>query len=432
LAGFVQSTSNSGTGASLTLTFGTATSYGNSVVIAACGYYLGSIASITLGGTGGIFSKVATSSGVNAEIWAAYDVNESSTSLILNTSSTGIIAWAYEVNGTVALDVNAGAYTAGSYAWNSGTTSSSIPYDHFAVGLGYVLDNAGAITPLTAGWTNETSYTNIAGAGPYAIGGVSGWTQTGGSSATFVYAGDSADYSDAGAVTAAFLATGPPSRTDPVWGGYVFSEHASYNGVTATFELPESIPVNAEAIVSVWVGIGTLYQFGIYLQSNSGDTGNVSTSPWTYFILPWSGESWSEGSYPAGAGDSLTLSLSLSAQYLYMTMKSSTRGWTYTEAKSIAGLNLNSWNMSGSEGAGTPVSPSWFWPASSVQVIIEREDTDVVDYGSITFTGVTTTPGITTEPEAVFTVGAGTTIDQYPGSFNLGGSAFTMYWNGYT
>src|ERR1700733_6406695 len=313
MAGLVQETSGSATDSTLTLTFPAPVTSGNAIIIALCGYYGGSVSGFAVGGTSVTFTKVATSGGFNAEIWAAYRVPESAAAVTVTASAAGIIGWAYEVAGVVALDTSAGTYGSGT-SWSSGTAAPTIPYPHFVVGLGSVVGNTGSIGAAANGWTNETAYTDVA-SGSISIGGVSGCEQPT-SSGTYVYSGTAALSSGWAAVAAAFLAVAPPGQVLGTWGGYVFDEHSSYTGITATFTIPAC---SGGGYNAVWVGMGGVYQAGIYQTYDTSYPGNSWTRPWTWW-LPGAGEEWNSGAFPTAAGDSLTLAVEVTSENWLMTI----------------------------------------------------------------------------------------------------------------
>ena len=305
-------------------------------------------------------------------------------------------------------------------SWASGTANSVMPWNQFVVGMGLVLSNTGVhntITHTGSGWTQETAYQNVAGASS-SLCGVSGYKTVNGS-ASSDYTGTAASSALWGAVTAMFLIpTGEtPFAYQPAWGGYVFNEHSSYTGVSATFTVPSSMPAVSQntALCSVWVGLGNINQIGIYLGYNASYAGSVYTSPWSWWIAG-AGETWDYNSYPAHGGDSLTLGMNLDGSYWNMTMTNSTRSWSYTEKMAVLATNLNSWNISG----GTASTPSWIYPLNQAVVIIEKEASELADYVSIPFTRVSTTPAAGSAPYPVFTVNA--YVDQYPGPYSLSGS----------
>lgn len=428
-----QAVSGSTTGTTLTLTFPAPVNAGNAVIVCVAGYYDGTVTGMTLGTSGGTFTHVGGSGGTggnNAGIYANLSAAQSSPTLVITTSAAGIIAYAYEVTGgTVFFDVLQGSTGTGT-SWSSGTTAATVPYPHFIVGVGAVIANTGSITATASGWANEPAITNVAGAGGHAIGAVSGWRQAP-SSGTYAYSGTSGTSSAWGGAVAAFTVVPGAGNT---WGGYIFTEHPSYTGVTATFSLPSSMPANPNGnICSVWIGLGNVYQTGVYLSSNTGFAGNVSTSPWSWWFGGGggAGELWSASAYPTGAGDSLSLSLTVDGSYWYATMANNTRGWSYTEVKSVLGLNASTWGYDGTTGA--PTGWGWIYPVPNAEVVIEQEGgppNQLPDYGTITFTSVTTTPAIVRDPAVQFTVPTATTgITQYPGPFDHATGSYTMYWN---
>jgi hypothetical protein len=423
----VQETSGFTTGTTLTLTFPNPATIGHAVIIALCGFPSGSVSSIAVGGVTGTFAQaVATATG-SCQVWANYSLGQSSATVTITTSTAGIAAWAYEVAGSVRLDTTASDSGSGT-SWSSGNTGETTGYfTHFVVGLGTVVSSTASITPTGAGWTNEKAYAGVADAGSH-FGGVSGYQLTSAAGA-YAYIGTAGTASAWASVTAAFLAAPEPVDFQPAWGGYVWNG-PSFTGISATFTLPATMPAVSQstALVSVWIGLGNVNQVGVYLGYSASETGGVYTSPWSWWIFG-AGEIWGEGTYPAGAGDSLTLSMTLTSTDWYMTMQNNTRDWTYTEVMSVLATNLNCWNIA-STSPYAATAPGWIYPVTTAEVIIEKEASQAADYGSITFTSVTTTPAITQQPVPVITVN--TDIDQYPGPWNPGtgsGGSFTMYWN---
>jgi len=420
----VQETSGSSTTTSLTLTFPGAVTAGHAVIIAVCGFSGGSVSGITLGGVGSTFTNVASGGG-NAQVWADLGAGQASPTIVITATTAGIIAYAYELSGVVFFDTAAANSGTGT-SWSSGAAATTVPYPHFTVGIGTTA-SAGTITPTAAGWANQAARTGVTGAAT--TGAVSGY-RLAPPSGTYTYSGTAGSSAAWGAVTAVFLAVPQGGNT---WGGYIFEEHASYTGVTATFTIPSSVPLVTEAICSIWVGLGNIYQTGIFLSSNSSYTGNVDTSPWSWWLGGGggAGELWSTAAFPTGPGDSLTLTLTVDGTFWYATIANNTRDWTYTEVKSVLGNNAGCWAYDGTTGA--PVNWGWIYPVGDAVVVIEQEGgapNQLPGYGSITFTGVTTTPAITQAPPPQFTVPSATGgITQYPGPFNLAARSFTMTWN---
>jgi hypothetical protein len=414
----VQETSGETAGTTLTLTLPKTLTIGNTLLIALAGYYEGSISAITVGGVAATFTQYAYASSNSAQIWGA-PVATASATVAVTTSVGGIIGWAYEVAGSVTLDESAAA-TGASASWSSGATGTVIPYwTHFTVGLGTTV-STGSITGPASGWVNEAAYTGVATGGQHA-GGVSGWRQGTGAT-TYTYSGTSGSSSAWGAVTASFLVVPPQGEVQGGWGGYVFSEHAAvgYTGITATFTIP---PLTGGDYNSIWIGMGNVYQTGVYQTYSTSYSGNSASRPWSWW-LPGSGEQWNAAAYPTAAGDTLKLTMQLTSTDWLMTIDNQTEGWSYTEVRSVLAVNIGSID---DDGIGPAV---WPYPVKSAEVIIEKETTELANYGSIAFTSITTTPAATLAPYPIFT--ASTAIDQYPGAYNLASGSFSMYWNNYS
>lgn len=210
----------------------------------------------------------------------------------------------------------------------------------------------------------------------------------------------------------------PGVSTQTAWGGIVFtSPTAPVTSVTATFNIP-TLSGNTGALASIWVGIGNVFQTGIYSAYNTGSSGNNNPSPpWTWFI---SGNAvnqfWDAAVYPLAAGDSMTLTLSLSGNYWVATQVNHTENWSYTNNTPVqaVGIGISQWN----------------YPWSTAAIIIEKEGSaNLPDYGSLTFTNIATTPAI--NPAYLNYVSTvNTNTDQTPGTFSNG--AFTMTWNNFS
>lgn len=432
----VQETSGSTTGTSLTLTLGTAATIGNGIILAISGFRGSSISGITLGGTGSLFKDVSATSNddFNAQIWYCSPVSVSSTSIVITAGAGGIIAYAYEVagylpgpnpgTGTSALtpDQNEWSDNTGT-SWSSGATGTTLPVTEFVVGIGATVGTSSTtITgPASGGWTNETAINGV-NAGSYYYGSVSGYQEQGWTGATYDYSGTVNSSTGWAAVTATFMLM----TTYENWGGYVFNEHSSYTGISATFTVP-SLSGETGSFGSVWVGLGNVYQVGIDLDYDTSETGNVFAGCWSEWV-PGPYEQWDTTAYPVKAGDSLTVSMELTATDWLMTISNATQDWSYTEVKSVLAVNIGQLENA-------PSGPAfWPYPCATAEIIIEDEGDEAdpaqgnPDYGSVEFTSITTTPAIVDAPQPLGTVN--TDIDQYPGQFTSG--SFTMHWNAYT
>jgi Peptidase A4 family len=417
----VQETSGSSTSGSLTLTFGSAATVGNGIIIAVSGFAGSTISGITIGGTGSLFTEIGAtgSTTYNAQIWACATGSVASPTIVISAGASGIIAYAYEVQGTITPDQNEWSWNPTGTTWSSATTGSTLPVQEFVVAIGATYGTSNTTIAATAsGWTNETAIDSVhVGSDYYAA--VSGYQQQGYSTATYDYSGTMSGSTGWGAITATFV----PMSTQTGWGGVVFTDHSSYTGISATFTIP-TLSGESGSLASVWVGLGNVYQTGIYLSYNTSSSGNASTSPWSWWISG-SGELWNTTSYPTKAGDQLRLAIQLTSTNWLMTIANNTEGWSYTETKSVLAVNIGSIQNSGAGPA------TWIYPVSQAEIIIEKEGSDTLpDYGSITFSSITTTPSIVNAPSGLLTVN--TNIDQYPGQFNLSTGSFVMNWKNYS
>ena len=104
-----------------------------------------------------------------------------------------------------------------------------------------------------------------------------------------------------------------PFGYQPDWGGYIFNEHPSYTGISATFTLPSSMPaVSAEhGARSVWVGLGNINQVGMYLGLQRLLRGQRLHLPVHVVDSRRRARSGTTTAYPAHGGDSLTLGVTL-------------------------------------------------------------------------------------------------------------------------
>ena len=415
--------SGSTTGTSLTLTLTDTVAAYDGVIIAVCGYFGGVISDITIGAVGSTFAKVATSGGYNAEIWANTNVQpaDTSDSIVITTTTAGIIAWVYEVNGipagagvdpsvgAVFLDQAAGDYSGTAAAtWSSGATAATLPASEFVVGLALALPNNSTTITGPVGWVYESATENVLGAGGDYLSAVSGY-QFPPASGTFTYSGTVSPAASWAAVTATFLLM----PAEPGWGGYVATNPGGFTSISAAFTVPP-LTGQSGSICSVWVGLGNVKQTGVYLYYDTGYSGNTQCFAWTWY-LPGD-ELWNATSYPFAAGDKVTLTLSYDDSFWYAAIANATQDWSYTQKKSVQDAIL-----------GDTAPQGWPFPITTAEIIIENEVTNLPDFGSIAFTDVTATPAFD-NPNPLATCNAD--IDQVPGPFSAG--SFTMYWNAYS
>ena len=428
----VQTVDGATSGSTLTLNFGAATTVGNGVIVTLTGYVGGVVSNITLGGVGSTFTKQATSTGINCEIWGNLQVAQASTTLVITTTTAGIAAWAYEIQSpwqaanpgargitgpNVALDKKAGASSTGT-SWSSGATGTTVSPVEFVVGCGMIV-NAGTITGPGGSWANRPAHTNVGGASTF--GGISGY-QLPSATGTFTYSGTAGTSGTWGGVTATFL-TMPQAGGGGSWSGYNWEPEqcplGGYTGISASFTVPAltgPAPSPAGFGFTIWVGLGNANpQTGIYCTWNTGKPGNNAISNWTFF--DGGSETWDATAYPTAAGDALTLSVVQGSQYFYITQANATQAWSYTEQKSIQAVATG--------GTGLVV------PKNVAQVLLESEGGNssvTPDFGTVTFTAATASPTPLGPP--VPWVYVLNDIVSVPGAYS--GGTFTLTWEAQT
>ena len=204
-----------------------------------------------------------------------------------------------------------------------------------------------------------------------------------------------------GAVTAA---------TSTNWAGYVDTAAAPYTTVSASWIQP-SITGTTTGSVVIWVGLDgwggtTVEQCGTQISYNAG----LTQTAWAEFY-PAYAEEWSTATYPVSAGDHLSATVSWDGTYFNYLVTDATQSWTYTEKHSLTDTEI------AQNTVGTP-------PArSTMEVIVESDVASLINFGSITFTGVTAMSA----PIAITMVNANT--DATPGA--LAGNSFTVTWNNF-
>jgi len=209
----------------------------------------------------------------------------------------------------------------------------------------------------------------------------------------------------------------PNAANNTIWGGIQCnSANAPVTSITATFTVP-TLSGQAGSEGSIWVGIGNIFQTGIYSFYDTGHSGNNNTlTSWTWFIAGnGASQFWNTALYPSSAGDVMTLTLALSGNYWVSTQSNATQSWTYTNSTPVQAVGI--------------ATLGWQYPQNDAVVIIENENSNLPNYGTLTFSNISMTPAI--DPANITyltTVGAHT--QQTPGT--LSGGAFTMTWNNFS
>ena len=211
----------------------------------------------------------------------------------------------------------------------------------------------------------------------------------------------------------------PGTTTQTGWGGIVFN--CATGPVTAcagTFTVP-SLSGEDGSLCSIWIGIGNVMQTGIYSQYYTGSPGDNDPYPsWTTFIDGSGGgaiQFWSD-SRSVTAGDSVTLEMTLEDDYWTCTQTNSTAGWSYSNVTSCRAVSI--------------VNTQWSYPFNQAEWIIEKEGSSYLpDYGTLTWTGMSSTPSIDSSSLSYVST-VNTSTDQTPGTYSDG--EFTMTWHAYS
>ena len=167
---YVQAAQGAGTGTSLTVTLGTATTAGNCVLVmiySDCSSVSQTVTGVTLGGSAGNFSQIAAesipSNSLYTWAWADPSCAGGQTSIVVTTSQTSaytLAAQLYEVSGVVAagvLDLSAGASTtSGTVIGPAATGVTSLAWEFWCGFAAGVIGGATSFNgPASGGWTNE-------------------------------------------------------------------------------------------------------------------------------------------------------------------------------------------------------------------------------------------------------------------------------------
>jgi hypothetical protein len=151
------------------------------------------------------------------------------------------------------------------------------------------------------------------------------------------------------------------------WGGYA-ATGSGFTSVSATWTTPSATCNSRSDLYAPWVGLdgygsSTVEQTGVATDCSSGRAVN---EPW-YEMYPAAPVYLSTSTYPVAAGNVITASVVYAGGSSYtLTLKNTTRGWTYTTTKSLS---------SGRR--------------SSAEVIIESPPGRYPNFGTISFTGST-------------------------------------------
>lgn len=205
----IQFISNSTSGSSLTLTFGSNIGVGNGVIVCIASISVTSLTVSPSAGSDTYTQAVADTVESLAAIWYISRSSGGYSSISVSTGSNpGLIAYAYEVNPLASLDRTSSSGGGGS-SWSSGTTSTQSTTSDFAAGVGSVTDStSSSITgPSSGGWTNETAINNVSvSSGTFFSSAVSGY-QFLSTNSGVVYSGTGSGTGGSGLFGSACIAT---------------------------------------------------------------------------------------------------------------------------------------------------------------------------------------------------------------------------------
>jgi Peptidase A4 family len=242
-------------------------------------------------------------------------------------------------------------------------------------------------------------------------------------------------------------ATGPGvSYSGTVWGGLVWQWPSATDGTRQVGAGPTAISCsftvpslsgnggNPNAGVYLWVGLGDVQQTGIDCIWDTTQPGNNAVAAWQEMIPGI--EYWDSVNFPVRAGDKLTLSLSFDDSYWYIRQANATRGWDFTEQKSIQAGNIGGSDTSIATGTGPGVTEGpYLFPFNQAEIIAEWPvgGYNLANFGTVTFTGITATPAPTTgELQYITLVNGSSTTVMSVGTWNQAAKTCTFTWKGYS
>lgn len=266
----VQETSNSSATSSLTLTFGSNITFGNSVVVCITAYLAqitGNILSITSSNGNDIYQYATFDQDFgNAILWtpAAYGGANTITVTVTTGANSGgatagIFGYAYETPPLALLDQQKWArnIAGGITSWSSGTTPTTTVANDLWIGYAVAYNattSGGTITgPSTGGWTNEAAVNGqLINTNYFSY--VSGYqfvTSTG----TATYSGTCSSQAQTSAQVAAFTLAGAPSGATVFQSaGLSYSPSSATTGTTTFSVNPPPVYTAGEYLIMAVAG----------------------------------------------------------------------------------------------------------------------------------------------------------------------------------
>jgi Peptidase A4 family len=129
------------------------------------------------------------------------------------------------------------------------------------------------------------------------------------------------------------------------WSGYAVQSASKFTNVTGTWVQPSvTCSSSSDQYAAFWAGIDGYTSDSVeQIGTDSDCVGRNSPSYYAWYeMYPAGSVDISTSKYPVGAGDTLTGTVSVSGSTFTLSLKDSTRGWTYTTTKTGSGLAQSS------------------------------------------------------------------------------------------
>ena len=220
----------------------------------------------------------------------------------------------------------------------------------------------------------------------------------------------------------------PSPSTGGYWGGYVELANAPYSNVQASWTLPV-LSGSTASEASFWVGFDgwggynggwTVEQCGFDCVNNGG---TYSYYAWSEYF-PEDSRWWSPAAYPVSGGDHVSAQISWDGAAFNCTLTDTTKGWSYTERRGLLAAQIEESSVASSANQLPAYPLTAPIVRGSVEIIMEATENTLANFGTVSFTGVSTTPAMTS-PVQVITNLTGTNNISLTA---LSGGAFSMTW----
>lgn len=210
------------------------------------------------------------------------------------------------------------------------------------------------------------------------------------------------------------------------WSGYAVESPSQFTEVTGTWVEPAATCSALQSTYSsFWVGLDGYNSSSVEQLGTDADCpflGSPSYYAW-YEMYPAASVSISTTQYPVKPGDTLTASVIRSGTSYTLSMTSS-EGWTFSTTQS--GSDANS-------------SAEWIAEAPDTCVLIFCSNTQLTNFGTVTFSGSEAATGGALQPVSSFTTNSGPhditmtnstgTTRAQPSALTSNGEGFTDTWH---